>query len=57
MQTVNFAELKYVRLEYQRSTSLGDTDIGIRNFEFVAKTQFLCISLLLKTTSFTHGAF
>ena len=57
MQTVNSAELKYVRLEYQRSTSLGDTDIGIRHSEFVAKTQFLCISLLLKTTSFTHDAF
>ena len=29
-------------LKYQRFTLSGCRDIGIRKFEFVAKTQFLC---------------
>ena len=31
------------RLKYLRSTTLGCKDIGIRQSEFVAKTQFLCL--------------
>ena len=30
-----------VSLKYQRPTPFGCKDIGIRKFEFVAKTQFL----------------
>ena len=29
-------------LKYQRFTPLGLKDIGIRKFDFVAKTQLLC---------------
>ena len=34
---------KWSRFEYQWFTSSGFKDIGIRKFEFVAKTQFLCL--------------
>ena len=30
-----------LNLKYQRFTSLGCIEIGIRKFEFVSKTQFL----------------
>ena len=30
-------------LKYHRFAPLGCQDIGIRRFEFVAKTQFLCL--------------
>ena len=39
-------------LKYLSSTTLGSVDIGIRKFEFVTKTQFLCppiIVIVLKT--------
>jgi len=32
-------------LKYLRSTTLGGQDIGIRIFEFVAKTQFLSYNI------------
>ena len=32
--------------EYQSSTTVCCKDIGIRLFEFVAITQFLCIEIL-----------
>ena len=35
-------------LKYQRFTLSGCRDIGIRKFEFVAKTQFLYAILLLR---------
>ena len=31
-----------ISLKYQRFTPAGCKEIGIRKFEFVAKTQFLC---------------
>ena len=34
-------EKKYSSLKYQRFTSSGGKDIGIRKSEFVTKTQFL----------------
>ena len=33
----------YLSLKYQKSTTSGSIDIGIRKFEFVAKTQFLLV--------------
>ena len=36
-----FLSNKIYSLKYQRSTTLGSKDIGIRKPEFVAKTQFL----------------
>ena len=41
-QTMNSVKLNNLSLKYQRFTPLGCKDIGIRIFEFVAKTQFLC---------------
>ena len=38
---MNFVASNYLSLKYQKSTTLGSIDIGIRIFEFVAKTQFL----------------
>ena len=36
---------RILSLKYLRSTTLGCKDIRIRKFEFVTKTQFLCILL------------
>ena len=33
-------------LKYLRYSTLGCQDIGIRIFEFVAKTQFLCVEMM-----------
>ena len=38
---MNSAASSYHSLKYQKSTTSGSIDIGIRKFEFVAKTQFL----------------
>ena len=38
---MNSVKLNNVSLNYQRPTSSRCKDIGIRKFEFVAKTQFL----------------
>ena len=59
VQTFDISNLDYLiyqlihGLKYRRSTALGCKDIGIRKFEFVAKTQFLCESAspLLNETS------
>jgi len=40
-QTMNSVGSKRLRLKYQRFTSSGCKDIGIRKFEFVAKNHFL----------------
>jgi len=39
-------------LKYQRSTTFGCKDIIVRESEFVAKTQFLCLK---KTIGKKHG--
>ena len=38
---MNSVASNYLSLKYQKSTTSGSIDIGIRKFEFVAKTQFL----------------
>ena len=38
---MNFVASNYLSLKNQKSTTSGSTDIGIRKFEFVPKTQFL----------------
>ena len=40
-QTLNYVRSNNHSLKYQRLTSLDRRNIGIRLFEFVAKTQFL----------------
>ena len=37
---MNSVRSNNIRLKYQRGTSLGSKDIGIRKFEFMAKNQF-----------------
>ena len=44
-QTINSVRSNNLSLKYQRFTRSGGEDIGIRKFEFVAKTQFLCITM------------
>ena len=39
---MNSVASNYLSLKYQKSTTSGSIDIGIRKFEIVAKTQFLC---------------
>ena len=41
-QITNFVRSINLSLKYQRFTRSGCEDTGIRKFEFVAKTQFLC---------------
>ena len=41
IDTMNSVRSNNVSLKYQRPTPSGCKDIGIRKFEFVAKTQFL----------------
>ena len=43
-QTNNSARSYNISLKYLRLTPSGSIDIGIRKFEFVAKTLFLCIN-------------
>ena len=38
---MNYVRLSNASLKYQRFTPSGCRNIGIRQFEFVAKTQFL----------------
>ena len=38
---MNSVASNYLSLKYQKSTTSGSIDIGIRKFEFVAKNQFL----------------
>ncbi len=40
-QTMTFVRSRNISLKYQRFTTLGSKDIGIRKSEFVAKSQFL----------------
>ena len=40
-QTTTSVNPDIISLKYQRFTTLGSKDIGIRKSEFVAKTQFL----------------
>ena len=42
-QTMNSVRPKSLSLKYQRFTPSDFKEIGIRKFEFVAKTQFLCL--------------
>ena len=39
---MNSVASNYLSLKYQKATTSGSIDIGIRKFEIVAKTQFLC---------------
>ena len=41
-QTMTSFRSNSISLKYQRFTTLGSKNIGIRKSEFVAKTQFLC---------------
>ena len=45
-QTMNSVRPNNISLKYQRFTSSDCKDIGIRQFEFVTKTQFLCSKLI-----------
>ena len=45
-KTLNYARSNSLSLKYQKFTSSGYKDIGIRNFEFVAQTQFLYFILI-----------
>ena len=45
-QTLNSVKSNNVSLKCQRPTPSGGKDIGIRKFEFVAKTQFLLLFYL-----------
>ena len=42
---MTFVRSKSISLKYQRFTTLGSNDIGIRKSEFVAKSQFLSLIL------------
>ena len=42
-QTIKYVWSIKLCLKYQRGTPSGFKDTGIRNFEFVAKTQFLSV--------------
>ena len=42
-QTINSVRSNIQSKKYQTFILLGFKDIGIRKFEFVEKTQFLCI--------------
>ena len=44
-QTMNSVRSNNLSLKYQSFTTVGCKDIGIRKFEFVAKTQFLSVFL------------
>ena len=41
-QTMKYVRLNNPSLKYQRFTPTSSRDMGIRTFEFVAKTQILC---------------
>ena len=41
-QTINSIRSNSLSLKYQRFTPSGCKDKGVRKYEFVAKTQFLC---------------
>ena len=41
---MNSVRINNLRLKYQRFAPSDCKDIGIRRFEFVAKTQFLCLA-------------
>ena len=45
---MNTVRSNNLSLKYQRFSSSGWNDIGIRKFDFVAKSQFLCNLLILK---------
>ena len=45
---IHSVTLKNLSLKYQSSTPSGCKDIGIRKFEFVAKTQFLLSGKFLR---------
>ena len=43
-QTTTSVSSNNISMKYQRFTTLGSKDIGIRKSEFVAKTKFLCLN-------------
>ena len=43
LQTVNSFKSNGLSLKYKSCTPSGCKDVGIRKFEFVAKTQFLFV--------------
>ena len=53
-QTMTFDRSKNISLKYQRFTTLASKDIGIRKSEFVAKSQFLCSSVINNTPSLNN---
>jgi len=50
-QTMNYVRSNNHSLKYQRLISLVRRNIGIRLFEFVAKTQFLFLSGLIQLST------
>ena len=44
-QTMNSVRPNYLSLKYKRITKSDCKDTGIRQYEFVTKTQFLCIKV------------
>ena len=42
-QTMTFVRSNNISLKYQRFTTMGSKDIGIRKSEFVAKSQFIWV--------------
>ena len=50
-QTMNSVRSNSLSLKYHRCTTSGCKNIGIRKFEFVAKTQFLLVSKALNMVS------
>ena len=47
-QTMNYVRSNSLSLKYQGFPLSDCQDIGIRKFEFVAKTQFLCPFYILE---------
>ena len=47
---MNYVRSNNLSLKYHKFTSSGCKDIGIRKFEFVAKTQFLTVKVWGQTT-------
>ena len=48
-QTMTSVRSNNISLKYQRFTTLGSKDMGIRKTEFVARTQFLYLAALLNS--------
>ena len=50
-QTMNFLRSNNLSMKYQRITSYGCKNIGIRKFEFEAKPQFLSAKSLIQVVA------